>query len=140
MFAINNQRIKFRVAKITPKKLGQFVTLWKRIGGGDIMPHDMEDPIDLFIITVRDVATSGQFVFPKAVLWAKGIVSKDGKGGKRAMRLCPAWDKPDNAQAKNRKLCNLIVFLRYQCNVHLTHLKCGNSFTPLSNCLISLQV
>jgi len=31
-FDLNNRRITFRLAKITPTKIGQFVTLWKRIG------------------------------------------------------------------------------------------------------------
>ena len=29
-FEINNKKILFRQAKITPTKIGQFVTLWKR--------------------------------------------------------------------------------------------------------------
>ena len=35
-FEMNNKQIKFRVAKITPTKIGQFVTFWKRIGSGPI--------------------------------------------------------------------------------------------------------
>ncbi|EJP05170.1 MepB domain protein [Leptospira interrogans serovar Bulgarica str. Mallika] len=30
-FELKKWKITFRVAKITPKKVGQFVTLWKRI-------------------------------------------------------------------------------------------------------------
>ena len=30
-FTINNHSIKFRVGKISPTKVGQFVTFWKRI-------------------------------------------------------------------------------------------------------------
>ena len=29
-FEVNKKIIKFRVAKVTPKKIGQFVTFWKR--------------------------------------------------------------------------------------------------------------
>jgi len=99
-FAMNNRRIKFRVGKITPTKVGQFVTLWKRVGMGPISPYDVEDPIDLFVISVRNRQHFGQFVFPKAILREKGIVSQGGKGGKRAMRLYPPWDITDNRQAE----------------------------------------
>jgi len=52
-FTMNNRHSAFRIGKITPTKVGQFVTLWKRIGKGPIMPYDMTDPIDLFIVAVR---------------------------------------------------------------------------------------
>lgn len=98
-FTMNHQRIKFRVAKITPTKVGQFVTLWKRIGSGPIQPFDRSDPFDLFIISVRNSEHFGQFVFPRILLCEKGVISKDGKGGKRAIRVYPPWDIADNKQA-----------------------------------------
>lgn len=99
-FEMNNKRIKFRLAKITPTKIGQFVTLWKRIGNGPIMPYDISDPIDLFVISVRNKDHFGQFVFPKAILCEKGFLSKNQIGGKRAMRVYPPWDMTQSAQAK----------------------------------------
>lgn len=98
-FKMNDLNIKFRVANITPTKIGQFVTIWKRIGSGPIQPFDMTDPFDLVVISVRTSEHFGQFVFPKLVLYEKGIVSKDGKGGKRAIRVYPPWDMTDNKQA-----------------------------------------
>ncbi|MBA3603822.1 MAG: MepB family protein [Parachlamydiaceae bacterium] len=100
VFEMNHLRIKYRTGKITPTKIGQFVTLWKRIGDGDILPHDLSDPIDLFIVSVRDGEHFGQFVFPKHILFEKGVVSKDGKGGKRAIRIYPPWDTTESRQAK----------------------------------------
>ncbi|MDR3624637.1 MAG: MepB family protein [Chlamydiales bacterium] len=99
-FTINNHSIKFRVGKITPKKVGQFVTFWKRIGVGPIMPYDLNDPFGFLVISARTENHFGQFVFPKAVLCEKGIVSCHGKEGKRAMRIYPPWDKADNSQTK----------------------------------------
>jgi hypothetical protein len=51
------------------------------------------------IISVRDSEKFGQFIFPKSVLVSKGIVSKNGKGGKRGIRVYAPWDKPENKQA-----------------------------------------
>lgn len=111
VFEMNQMRIKFRVGKITPTKIGQFVTLWKRIGDSVILPHDLTDPVDLFIVSVRNAERFGQFVFPKAVLYEKGVVSKEGKGGKRAMRIYPPWDITDSPQAKKSQAWQLTYFL-----------------------------
>ncbi len=111
-FKLNNLRVKFRAGKITPTKAGLFVTLWKRIGSGPILPYDIEDPFDLVVISVRSSQYFGQFVFPKNVLQEKGIISKEGKGGKRAMRIYPPWDTVDSKQAKKTKEWQGLYFLQ----------------------------
>lgn len=68
-FELNGLSVRFRVAKITPTKIGQFVTLWKLIENGPIQPYDICDPVDLFIVSTRKGDHFGQFVFSKAVLW-----------------------------------------------------------------------
>jgi hypothetical protein len=113
-FEMNDLRIKFRVAKITPTKIGQFVTLWKRIGNGPIMPHDLNDAVDFFVVSVRHVNHLGQFVFPKTILHRQGIVSRDGKGGKRAIRVYPPWDITQSPQAKKTQRWQLKYFLEIQ--------------------------
>jgi hypothetical protein len=115
-FEINGYAIKFRVAKITPTKIGQFVTFWKRIGSGPIMPYDTADLFDFLIVSVRRLDLLGQFIFPKAVLYEKGFVSKNGKDGKRAMRVYPPWDVTDNKQAKMTQAWQLNYFLPIQPN------------------------
>lgn len=100
VFKLNTLSIRFRIAKITPTKVGQFVTLWERIEDGSIQPYDVSDPIDLFVISTRKGNNFGQFVFPKAVLCDQNIVSSKGKGGKRAIRIYPPWDKPTSRQAQ----------------------------------------
>lgn len=109
-FKMNHREIKFRAAKITPTKIGQFVTLWKRIGNGPIQPFDLEDPIDLFVISVRTPLHFGQFVFPKSVLHEKGILANGDKEGKRAIRVYPPWDVADNKQAINTQKWQLLYF------------------------------
>lgn len=92
-FLINEWRIKFRSGKITPKKVGQFVTFWKRSEKGPIRPFNREDPFDFLIVRVEDDPFQGYFVFPKHSLCEKGVVTSLGKEGKRAMRLYPPWIK-----------------------------------------------
>lgn len=98
-FIINNKLAKFRVAKITPTKVGQFVTFWKRSVQGPIVPFDLLDTIEFFIISVTLKNQSGQFVFPKSALIEHDILSKNNVGGKRGFRVYPPWDKVDNKQA-----------------------------------------
>jgi hypothetical protein len=110
-FKMNHQNIKFRIAKITPTKIGQFVTFWKRLGRGPIQPLDLEDPFDLLVVSVRTPTHFGQFVFPKTVLCEKGIISREKKGGKRAMRVYPPWDIAENEQAKKTQKWQLLYFV-----------------------------
>lgn len=99
-FNLNGKLCKFRAGKITPKKAGFFFTIWKRLGKNPIMPYDLADPIDFFVFSVHTENHFGQFVFPKIILFKKGILSKDGKGGKRAIRVYPPWIFTKSAQAK----------------------------------------
>jgi hypothetical protein len=110
-FQLNGLAIRFRTSKITPTKVGQFVTLWKRNGNGPIQPFDLTDPVDLFIISVRKDNHFGQFVFPKSVLCKQGVVSNTDKGGKRAIRVYPPWDKTTSSQAKKTQQWQLNYFL-----------------------------
>lgn len=110
-FEINDLNIKFRVAKITPTKIGQFVTLWKRVGKGPIQPYDSSDLIDFIIVCTRDDKNFGQFVFPKSALINQNIFSAEGKGGKRGIRVYPPWDKTVNRQAQKTQKWQLTYFL-----------------------------
>ena len=112
-FTINSHSIKFRVGKITPTKVGQFVTFWKRIDKGPILPYDFNDSFDFLVVSVRAENHFGQFIFPKAVLCEKGILSSHGKEGKRAMRIYPPWDKTDNSQAKKTQTWQLKYFIKF---------------------------
>lgn len=98
-FELNNKLIQYRVANITPSKIGQFVAIWKRNTEGITAPFDVLDSLDFMIISVRDSENFGQFIFPKSVLVSKGIISQNKKGGKRGIRVYAPWDKPINKQA-----------------------------------------
>ena len=113
-FKLNGQNIICRNAKITSKKVGQFVTFWKRNGSGPIEPFNETDQINFYTINVRTENQLGQFVFPKSVLMKKGIISTKNKEGKRAFRVYPNWDKAKNKQAKRTQKWQLDYF--YQIN------------------------
>jgi len=110
-FKLNDLEILFRSSKITPTKTGQFVTLWKRIEKGPIQPFDSTDCIDFFIISTRNKTLSGQFIFPMSILIEKGIISHQGKEGKRAIRVYPPWDLTTSKQAQKTQKWQLNYFL-----------------------------
>ncbi len=109
-FNLNGSRVVSRNAKITPKKIGQFVTFWKRNGNGPIEPFNDRDEIDFFVVNIRTENEWGQFVFPKSVLIEKGIISTQKKEGKRAFRLYPSWDKTKSKQAEQTQKWQLNYF------------------------------
>lgn len=116
-FALNDRQVCFRMAKTTPTKVGQFVTLWKRQGKGPIQPFDQSDAVDYFVVSTRTAEHFGQFVFPKSVLCDRDIVSNNGIGGKRAMRVYPPWDTTISRQASASQ--------RWQCE-HFLDMKPGH--------------
>lgn len=109
-FVINGLKIVSRNAKVTPKKVGQFVTFWKRNQDGITEPLNVSDDFDFYTITTKTKSQFGQFVFPKSVLIAKGIVSTDKKDGKRGFRVYPAWDITKNKQAEKTQKWQLDYF------------------------------
>lgn len=109
-FRIGKKNIRYRLAKVTPTKVGQFVTLWKRIGNSVIQPFESTDDLDLFVVTVKNHNRIGQFVFPKDVLIRQGILAVKGVGGKRALRVYPPWDKTESKQALKTQTWQLQYF------------------------------
>jgi len=101
----------FRVAKATPKKTGHFVTIWKRIPNSTIAPYDLDDPIDLFVITIRDGTRVGQLVLNKHVMLKKGILSRHGTGGKRALRVYAPWVTTTSSTATDSQAWQSDYFL-----------------------------
>ena len=110
-FQLNGLQILSRNAKVTPTKIGQFVTLWKRLNNGPIQPFDASDNIDFVVVNVRSENQIGQFVFPEKLLLEKGVFTKPSKEGKRAIRLYPLWDKPTSKQALKTQQWQLDCFL-----------------------------
>lgn len=110
-FEVNGFSVRFRVAKITPTKIGQFVTLWKRFGSGPIQPYDFSNPVDFFIISTRKNDCCGQFVFPKSILVQRNVFSINANGGKRAIRVYPPWDVTVSRQAQKTQKWQMEYFI-----------------------------
>lgn len=77
------------------------------------------DPVDFYVISTRSDSILGQFVFPKAVLCDRDILSNNGQGGKRAIRLYPPWDHPTSRQAQKTQKWQLDYFLEISMNTPL---------------------
>lgn len=110
-FELNEHKIEHRASKITPTKTGQFVTIWKRNNMGITTPFDFSDTTDFIVITSRRDNDLGQFIFPKSVLAEKGIISQNGKEGKRGIRVYPPWDITNNKQAEKTQTWQTKYFL-----------------------------
>lgn len=110
-YQLENKNILFRVSKLTPKKVGQFVTLWKRDANNITCPFHETDAIDFVVINMVLEDRIGHFVFPKSILVKNGIFSSLSKEGKRAMRIYSPWDINLNTQAKRTQLWQTRYFV-----------------------------
>lgn len=103
-FRLGGQACVYRQAKHTPKKVGQFVTVWKRpTPSADIAPFDREDGIERVFVFADEQARFGVFVFPVQQLLEQAIFSERSEGGKRAFRVYAPWTEPEAAQARRSK-------------------------------------
>ncbi len=111
-FEMDGQTCLYRQAKHTPKKIGQFVTLWKRpTPSSEIAPFDCEDEIDRVFIFADEHPRFGVFVFQRQQLVKKGIFSEQSEGGKRAFRVYAPWTVPVAVQAKRSKVWQCANFV-----------------------------
>lgn len=123
-FCINDSLVICRTAKITPKKVGQFVSCWKRDADtGQTKPFDADDTIDFYVINVQQEGRLGQFVFPASVLIDKRILSTSEQDGKRGFRVYPIWSHPNNKQAVHTQRWQLNYFFEIQKDVDVTSIK-----------------
>jgi hypothetical protein len=107
---MTDKKIISREAKITPKKIGQFVSVWKRNEKGVTEPHELTDDFEFYVIKCKSENRNGQFIFPKEELAKRGIVSTPQKEGKRGFRVYPPWDKAENKQAIKTQAWQLNYF------------------------------
>lgn len=109
-FELNGMGIICRSSKITAKKIGQFVTFWKRNENGQTEPYSENDSFDFYVVNAKAENRFGQFVFPKSELIQKGIVTTKKKEGKRGFRVYPSWNKTQSKQAEKTQKWQLNYF------------------------------
>ncbi|REB05159.1 mep operon protein MepB [Sporosarcina sp. BI001-red] len=99
IFLLNTTSIRFRVAKITPTKIGQFVAIREKDEHHHNRPFSYDSSPDLLVINTFSENQFGQFVFPKEILAARNILKTEKTNGKMAFRVYPSWDTPTSKQA-----------------------------------------
>lgn len=111
-FWLEGLRYIQRTAKVTPKKTGQFVTLWKRNSIGVTSPLDIKDNFYYVVIICFQNKKIGRFLFPKNILAQKKILSSSitEVEGKRGFRVYPNWDIPTSKQAIETQRWQLAYF------------------------------
>lgn len=110
-FRMGSWNIKYRKAKVTPKKAGHFVTLWKRSSEGQTEPFSIEDDFDFYMIVAEQQHQTGFFLFPEYVLSEKQILTASNKEGKRGFRVYAGWDVPINKQAERTRTWQTKYFI-----------------------------
>ena len=112
-FSLDSKNVVYRKANSTPKKIGQFVAIWKRNEEGETAPYHEKDNLDFLIIAVETDSNSGHFIFSKQILLEKGIISNEKKSGKRGIRVYPSWDVVTSKQAIKTQEWQLRCFIDF---------------------------
>ncbi|WP_035346802.1 MepB family protein [Halalkalibacter hemicellulosilyticus] len=122
MFQLNSKSVRFRVAKNTPTKIGQFVAFWEKDKNHKNQAFSYEKATDLLVInTFTSKNNFGQFVFPKEVLVKQNILKTATSKGKMAIRVYPIWDHPTSKQAIETQKWQLEYFFEMNNSHHLLH-------------------
>ena len=104
---------RIRLAKITPKKIGQFVAVWEKDLRNTNQPFLYDNSPEYLSIFVFCDDKKGVFIFPKKVIEEKGIYSSITKEGKMGFRLYPDWDNPGSLEANKTKKWQIKYFKRF---------------------------
>ncbi|MED3981031.1 MepB family protein [Priestia megaterium] len=112
IFQLNSTSVRFRVAKTTPNKVGQFVSFWEKDAAHKNQAFSYGKATDLLVInTFTSTNRFGQFIFSKEVLLKQKILKTDTSKGKMAIRVYPIWDKPTSKQAIETQKWQLEYFV-----------------------------
>ncbi|MEQ3592149.1 MepB family protein [Bacillus albus] len=111
LFYLNYKSIRFRISKITPNKIGQFVSFWEKDDNMQNQAFSYDAAPDLLVITCIDDNKLGQFIFPKEIILKEKILKTQSQKGKMAMRIYPLWDTPVSNQAKKSQMWQLQYFV-----------------------------
>ncbi|GAA2858909.1 MepB family protein [Paenarthrobacter ilicis] len=111
---LGEEHWRIRTARITPKKPGAFVALWKRDEDGSTRPFTAGEAEAGLLVFVEDQQRFGVFRFTAADLVALGYVSSGLHPGRRGFRVYPAWCTDLNAQALRTQRAQLPAFSEHR--------------------------
>lgn len=111
-FELSSRTVRFRVANITPTKVGQFVAFWEKDENNKNQPYSYEEAPDLLVITTfKNENEFGQFIIPKEILFKQNILRSSSTKGKMAIRVYPSWDSATSIQAIKTQKWQLPCFV-----------------------------
>ena len=111
-FRLSSRTVRFRVANITPTKVGQFVAFWEKDENNKNQPFTYDESPDLLVITTfKGDSEVGQFIFPKEILFKHNILRSSSTKGRMAIRVYSSWDKPTSEQAMKTQKWQLPYFV-----------------------------
>ncbi len=97
------------------------MTIWTRADpDSEIAPFDTTDSISSIVIAVFNEDHRGLFIFNSQELVRRGIMSVDGKGGKRAIRVYAPWVHVESKQAIQTKRWQVERFVQIQPRIPFT--------------------
>lgn len=112
-FYLTNLCCQFRVAKITPKKLGGFVALWKKDTSHKNVPYQYED-FQLCLVFIQEQLNTGVFVFTNQIMYYHKLLSAhDGGIGKLGFRVYPDWVCLDSKAAQKTQSWQTKYFINF---------------------------
>ena len=130
-FTLNQKRIIYRKAKITPDRPGAFLALWKRPADlSNSKPIPFANEFDYLLVAVssdglttinNQVANiqKGFFLFPVELLVKKGIVTGINHKGKTAFRVFPPWSESRALKGTGAFSNSAKVTQHWQCDYFL---------------------
>ncbi|SNZ05251.1 hypothetical protein SAMN05421503_0899 [Terribacillus aidingensis] len=98
-FSIGHLAFRSRRAKLTPDKKGYFVVFWEKNANNQNQPFCYKESPEKVVVTIMDCHLKGQFIFPKAILYKKGVLRDEHNKGKMAIRVYPEWEADLNKNA-----------------------------------------
>ncbi|WP_017793920.1 MepB family protein [Leucobacter salsicius] len=107
---LGSQEWRIRTARVTPKKPGAFVAVWRRNPDGETCPFESNEHIDGLLVFVRDGEQFGFFQFSSNQLANLGITSSAAQTGKRGFRVYPSWNTGLNRQATSTQRAQSSAF------------------------------
>lgn len=98
-FDFNEEKYRFRTGKITPKKKGAFVVMWKKDENNKNEPYHVDNFPDYLCVIIED-DEQGFLLIPRKELVKNKVISSDGINGKMGFRIYLPDEKELNATAR----------------------------------------